>query len=71
MRYKLLILILALYVFPNIISAQDATSQKMVNNSDTTVAGPTRSDALNIFLDCMMCDRTYLKETFCICELGK
>lgn len=64
MRYKLLILIFALTVLPISISAQEVTSQNIVANPDTTVSEPTRSDALNIFLDCMMCDRTYLKETF-------
>jgi len=64
MKYKLLILILALSVLSNIIGAQDITNQNKATNRDTTENAPTRSDALNIFLDCMTCDRTFLKETF-------
>jgi len=62
MKDTFLIIILCLSIFPITATAQDDTELKSTVGSDTIKSEPSRASALNIFLDCMMCDRTYLKE---------
>ncbi|MDX9929891.1 MAG: hypothetical protein RBS37_08605 [Bacteroidales bacterium] len=55
-----LLAILFLLKVPAFSQAIDSSNEHKL--ADSTVADPRRTDALNIFLDCDRCDRTYIKE---------
>jgi hypothetical protein len=58
---KIALIIFALLLRIPVSSGQESTTfiEKGVADS---ISAPTLADALNVFIDCMMCDRTYIKE---------
>jgi hypothetical protein len=61
MKKKALLLVIIATTLLTWAPAQESSLASGTSVSDT-IAVPMRSDALNVFLDCMMCDRTYIKE---------
>jgi hypothetical protein len=62
MKNWMLLILFVLATLPIRTTAQESSSLPVNGVISDTLAAPLRSDALNVFLDCMMCDRTYIKE---------
>lgn len=62
MKNRTLLILLLLTAVLRHTSAQESFSIPAGSVVSDTIAAPMRSDAINVFLDCWMCDRTYIKE---------
>lgn len=63
MLTRLILTLVSAAIFTVNVKAQETTGWLADSTGVSSAVSPTRSDALNVFLDCPMCDRTFIRET--------
>lgn len=63
MRVLIIVSLLVTTISVSTISGQEVSGSSVNAVNDSISVSPTRNDALNVFLNCSSCDRTFIRET--------